>query len=248
MKIANKFKIRASQTVNIISEPTNKIDRAAGKISEEAKSYCKTWLKTQPEFYDRKKEFSNKYTEKGNIVEDESIEFIAKQLNLGFVVKNEQHFKDETKTGTPDILLPKMIIDAKNSWDFDTFPLFKDQLPAVYWWQGQSYLALTGRDHYKVVYVLSDTPVHLIHKEALYWCLNNGYEDLDTGVYKDFLFQHTYNEVSDNLKIKVFEFDRDPAAITHIETQVYKCRNYIEELLKVEQNKIINVQSFYKVV
>lgn len=217
-----EFKIRCSAIGQIMS--------ASGKLIEGNKTYCQTWIKEQ--IYDRKKEFSSKTTEKGNIVEDNSIDFIAEQLGFGLLFKNEKHFEDDFMTGTPDIILNDLIIDAKNSWDCFTFPLLADKLPnSDYYWQAQGYMNLTGRDKYKVVYVLSDTPQNLIEREAYWYCKNNGYDDLDIDIYNEFESKMTYPNIPNNLKIKVFDIERSENDIQSIKDKVLMCREYIKEEL-----------------
>lgn len=219
------------QTVTMVDLQTKRDNPV---IPETVKSYAKSWLKEQ--LYQRRKQFSNKYTQKGNITEDDSIDFIAEQLFFDTLVKNEEYFENDFITGTPDILPEddkELIIDAKNSWDCFTFPLFADELPSKdYWWQGQCYMALTGRTKYKVAYVISDTPINLIEKEAYFWCRDNGYGKLDDDILEQFKERMTYSDVADSLKLKVFSFDRDDKAIEQIEQRVELVRNYIKQLHK----------------
>lgn len=230
MKI-KEFKIRASQIGQIMTDPKTKAAKEAGELSETAKSYCKTWLKEQ--IYSRKKEFSTKFTEKGNVVEDNSIDFIAEQLGLGLLIKNQESFENEYITGTPDAIARSadLVIDAKNSWDCFSFPLFEDAIPTKdYYWQAQGYMNLTGLRRFRLCYVLSDTPVHLIEKEAYWWCKNNGYDDLDIDVYKEFEKRMTYSNISDRFKLKTFDVPYNQDEIGLVYNRVEKCREYINEL------------------
>lgn len=221
------FKIRCSAISHIMS--------ASGKLIEGNKTYCDTWLKEQ--LYGRKKEFTSKTTQKGNIVEDNSIDFIADQLDLGFLMKNEIFFEDEYMTGTPDVVIKNLIIDAKNSWDCFTFPLFEKELPNMaYYWQAQGYMNLTGKSNYKVAYVLSDTPSNLIEREAYWYCKNNGFDDLDMDIYKEFESKMTYPNIPNYLKIKVFDIVRNDDDIQKVKDKVLMCREYIEQRLKQINN------------
>lgn len=226
-----EFKIRGSACGQIMTNPRAKKDIEAGLLSKTAKTYCETWLKEQ--LYNRKKEFSSKYTDKGNITEDESIDFVADQLGYGMLMKNEKHLDNHIMTGTPDVILKDLIIDVKNSWDNFTFPLFETEIPNKdYYWQAQCYMYLTGKSDYKLIYVLSDTPIHLIEKEAYYWCQNNGYEELDIDIHKEFINKMTYNDIDDNLKIKIFDIKRNDVDIEKIKERVWQCRSYISKLIK----------------
>ena len=190
----DKFKIRASQTAKIVSGNiglTDKQEDEFQKLSEKdtltaiqehklinmvdkinnptlpegLKTYCKNWLKNK--IFNNRSSIYSKYMDKGNIMEDESIERSAELLNLGMVFKNEKFFEDDEIIGTPDVILSDEIIDLKNSWSEETFPYFEVEIPNKdYYWQLQSYMALTGKSKARLVYYLSDTPEHLIEKEA----------------------------------------------------------------------------------
>lgn len=220
-----EFKIRASACGQIMTN-----DRSGKNIGKTALSYCETWVKEQ--LYERRKEFSNKYTQKGNEVEDNNLDFIANQLDLGLLFKNEEYFENDFATGTPDAILEDIIIDVKSSWDCFTFPLFENEIPNKdYFYQAQIYMWLTGRKSYKLIYVLSDTPEHLIEKEAYWWCKSNGYEELEIDIYNEFVEKMTYGNIPDNLKIKVYDINYDEAVIEQIKVRVVQCRDYIKELL-----------------
>jgi len=200
------------------------------ELSQTAKSYCELWLKQQ--LYNRKKQIKSKYLDKGLIMEDNSIDFIADYLKLGMLIKNEERETNDYMTGECDVLLPKEIFDVKNSWDCFTFPLFENEIPNQdYYWQGQGYMELYDREKYKLIYVLSDTPAHLIQREAYYYAINNGYEELSKEMHQEFIDRMTYPDISDDLKIKIFEFKRNQNDINKIKGQVIKCRKYIKELL-----------------
>jgi len=201
--------------------------RGLGKTGQ---SYAEQWYKEQ--FFKRRKEFTSKYTNKGNIMEDNSIDFVTDQLGLGFVLKNDKYFENEFMTGTPDVILPDMIIDVKNSWDCFTFPLLDTSIPdSDYYWQAQCYMHLTGIKKYKLCYVLSDTPIHLIEKEAFYYCKNNGYDGLDVDVYENFVAKMTYPDIDDKHKLKVYDIDYNPDESVKIQDRVIECRSHLDKIL-----------------
>jgi len=224
-----QFKIRASAVSQIMSQPRNKKDKEAGLLGETAKSYCKTWLIEQ--IYNRKKEFSNKYTEKGIKNEDLSIDFLIENSDFGFMLKNEENFESEYMTGTPDIILNNLIIDVKNSWDCFTFPLFETETPnKAYYWQAQAYMSMLGVANYKLIYILTDTPKELIEQEAYYFAKKNNIE-FTKDLLDEFTEKLTYSNISAENRIKIFDIKRNFADIIKIEEQVKKCRNYIKTLV-----------------
>jgi len=200
------------------------------ELPETCKTYCKDWLKGQ--IYNRQKEFSNKFTEKGLIVEDQSLDFIAKMLDLGMIIKNEAHFENDFMNGTPDAILPEMVIDVKNSWDCFTFPLFDTEIEnSSYFYQLQGYMHLTGKKKAKLIYCITDTPENLIERECKFWCLKNGYE-MDIDIYNQFFNKMTYSDIEDHFKIKIFDIEYDENVINSIFERVLLCRDYIQILIK----------------
>jgi hypothetical protein len=185
-------------------------------------SYLQEWLKER--LYKRKKEVSTKYMEKGLVMEDNSLDFIADYLGLGLLIKNEKHYSNDHFQGTPDVVLSDTVIDVKNSWDCFTFPLFENEVPDKdYYWQGQVYMALTGKEKYKLIYTLMDTPEHLIEKEFKW---NNFYQ-LD---YDEFRGKYLYGDTPTDLRIKIFEFKRNDEDIEKIKSRVIGCRDYLKTI------------------
>lgn len=216
-----EFKIRASQAGKIMGT------RGLGKVGE---TYCKNWLKSQ--IFNRKYEIKSKYFDKGNIMEDEALDLVAEQLGLGMLIKNEKQFENDYMTGTPDAIPKPYVVDVKASWSWETYPFADIEIPDTdYYWQAICYMDLTKKKDYRLCYTLLDTPEHLIHREALYYCLNNGYEQMDMDIYARFHKQMTYPDIPDEKRIKVFEIQRNDADIALIKTRVLECRDYIKTLL-----------------
>ena len=209
-----EFKIRCSAIGQIMTNPARKTET----ISKTTMSYCQDWLKEQ--IYGRKKEFSSKYTDKGNKVEQESLNYVAENLGYDELIKNEKSFENDFLTGTPDAILTDHIIDVKNSWDCYSFPLFFDAIPnKAYFYQAQGYMALTGLDNYKLIYTLMDTPDELIERE---------YKFSNSDNYELFSQHYKYSSFDSNLRIKVFDIQRDDAIIENIYKRVIDCREYIK--------------------
>lgn len=220
-----QFKIRCSGIGNIMSNPRNKTDI----LSETTKKYCKDWLKGQ--VYGRIKEVKSKYIDKGIIMEDNSIDFLSEMLDFGLMIKNIDFFENDFLIGTPDIITNTHIIDVKNSWDCFTFPLFDSEIEnRDYYYQLQGYMELTGRKKAILAYVISDTPDHLIEREAKWYCINNGFETLDIDIYNDFHKKMNYSDINPLLKIKTFEIDYNIETIEQIKLRVLQCQDYINDL------------------
>lgn len=221
MENIKEFKAHCSSLHNLMQE------KGLGKTGE---TYLETWVKEQ--IYQRRKEFTSKYTDKGNQNEDESIDIIADQLGFGMLIKNEKYFENDFICGTPDIITTDLIIDAKSSWDCFTFPLFDSKLNKNYYWQVQGYMWLTGLQQAKVCYVLTDTPVHMIQKEAFWWCKQNGYDELDIDVFNEFIKKMTYKNIPIEKKFKCFDVQRNDKDIELIGSRVIDARKYIDIIIK----------------
>jgi len=218
-----QFKIRCSAIGKIMTN-----DRSGKGIGLTVYSYLDQWIKEN--LYERRKEFSSKQTEKGLTVEQDSLDFIAEQMNYGFLDKNEKEFSNEYLTGTPDIVLKDHLIDVKNSWDCFTFPLFESKINPDYEFQGHGYMALTGLDNYKLIYTLTNTPEDLIIREASNYCFKNNIE-LDDKILNEFRSRMTYDKLPTGLRIKVYEFQKDQAVIDRIYERVILCRLEIDKIL-----------------
>jgi hypothetical protein len=225
--LEEKDKLTALQEIKIY-ELKEKRDNPVLPIG--AKTYCKDWLKGQ--LLDYRYEFSSKYTDKGNIMEDEAIDFIAEHLGYGMLMKNEERKSDEWMQGECDVELNELIIDVKNSWDASTFPMFENEVPnESYDWQLQGYMNLYDKPKARLIYCLMDTPEHLIERDARWDSIRQGYEELEKSVYDKFVKNLTYPNVDPKLRIKVFDIERDDSKIQKIKDRVILCREYIDELL-----------------
>ena len=198
-----EFKIRASQAGVLMTNA-----RKADEMSKTAQTYLETWLKEQ--IYGVRKDVHSKVLDKGTNMENHSIDKAIMWLNLPFIYKNETNFEDEYFTGTPDLLLEKLVIDIKTSWDCFTFPLFETSIPNMdYFYQLQVYMHLTGLKNATLCYVLIDTP-ETYNNAAI-----------------------TYKDIDPHYRIKTFDFDYDEAIIKELQQRVIKAREYIEYLKKI---------------
>ena len=116
------MKIRCSAIGKIMTSPKSKGE----VLSQTTKTYLHELA--IEEIYGIRKEFSSRYTDKGNEVEDLSIALCNDVLDIGFIYKNEEHFSNDWITGTPDVNTNDILIDVKSSWDATTFPFFDTEL------------------------------------------------------------------------------------------------------------------------
>lgn len=223
-----------------LSELTMRFN-AKPELPAGAKTYCQKWLKQSSAMYNRKPDNQTKYTEKGLIVEDHAIDFIADFFGFGFLMKNEERRSNDFMSGEPDVIIPpkSLIIDNKSSWDCETFPTFESKIPDMgYWWQAQSYMELFNMENFWLVYTLMDTPVNIIERECKSFSYRNGLGEVTQEMMMEFVAKMTYKDVPDELKIMVFKFQRDRSVVPKIEQRVKMCREYIRQLI-IDKNKNI---------
>ena len=70
-------------------------------------------------FWGRRKLICNKYLEKGNIVEEDSLQLLSDVDGISYW-KNEEYLENEYSQGCPDNIFEK-IRDTKSNYEFDTF-------------------------------------------------------------------------------------------------------------------------------
>jgi hypothetical protein len=221
----NTFKVRCSALGKVMTSPRSKSEI----LSQTAKTYVEEQVLLAK--YGIVKTFNSRYTDKGNLVEDESIKLASEVLELGFILKNDEHFSNDWVTGTPDVNTANLILDVKSSWDATTFPFFATEIPTKdYYYQLQGYMWLTGKQKSLLVYCLVNTPLDMVQDEIrrAHWNANLLEESLD--LIDEVQKRHNFDHIPDNRRVKVFEVERDDEVIEQIKERVELCREYYETL------------------
>ena len=221
----NTFRVRCSALGKVMTSPRSKSEI----LSQTAKTYVEEQVLLAK--YGIVKTFNSRYTDKGNLVEDESIKLASEVLELGFILKNDEHFSNDWVTGTPDVNTASLILDVKSSWDATTFPFFATEIPTKdYYYQLQGYMWLTGKQKSLLVYCLVNTPIDMVQDEIrrAHWNANLLEESLD--LIDEVQKRHNFDHIPDNRRVKVFEVERDDEVIEQIKERVELCREYYETL------------------
>lgn len=219
-----EFKIRASAAGQIM-----KTARSGKGLGETAKTYLEQWYKEY--LYGRQKQFSTKYTEKGISVEDDAIQYLSEVRGIRYR-KNDLHVGDDYFIGTPDIITDDSVIDVKCSWDCFSFPLFDSELPTQdYYYQMQVYMELTGLNRAEVVYLLMDAPDSMIDREALMEARRIGLDEIEMELFDQVKARMTYSHLSDSLRVKSFQIERDGECIDRMKARVKECREYLNSII-----------------
>jgi hypothetical protein len=219
------FKVRCSALGKVMTSPRSKSEI----LSQTAKTYVEEQVLLAK--YGIVKTFNSRYTDKGNLVEDESIKLASEVLELGFILKNDEHFSNDWVTGTPDVNTNDVLLDVKSSWDATTFPFFATEIPTKdYYYQLQGYMWLTGKQKSLLVYCLVNTPIDMVQDEIrrAHWNANLLEESLD--LIDEVQKRHNFDHIPDNRRVKVFEVERDDEVIEQIKERVELCREYFNTL------------------
>ena len=220
------MKIRCSSIGKIMTNPKTKGET----LSQTTKTYLQE-LAVQ-EVYGIRKEFSSRYTDKGNEVEELSIALCNDVLGLGFIYKNEEHFSNDWITGTPDVNTNEILLDVKSSWDATTFPFFDTELKNKdYFYQLQGYLWLTNKTEALLCYCLIDTPLQIVEDEIRreHWKASLIEESLDLRAFVQ--AKHTFGHIPKEKRVKTFRIAKDDEVIEAIKTRLEECREYYNELI-----------------
>jgi hypothetical protein len=212
-----------------MTEPKLKADKEAGNLSETTKTFLMEVFIQQK--YGRKKDISNKYIEKGLLVENDAIKLYSR-YKFNEYQKNEELFKNDFLVGTPDIVSDD-IIDIKSSWDIFTFfsNLNKD-VDSAYYWQLQAYLALTGKESAKLAYCLVNTPEMLVNDEKRKLMYKMNVATDENPIYLQACDELDRNMNFDDIPNRVIEFEvkRNDEDIQKMYFKIKKARIYLTEL------------------
>jgi len=220
------MKIRCSAIGKIMTSPKLKGEA----LSQTTKTYLQELAIT--EVYGIRKEFSSRYTDKGNEVEELSIALCNDVLETGFLYKNEEHFTNDWITGTPDVNTNEILLDVKSSWDATTFPFFDTELKNKdYFYQLQGYMWLTGKTEALLCYCLIDTPLQIVEDEIRreHWKQSLIEENSDLRAFVE--SKHTFAHIPKEKRLKTFKIAKNDVVIEAIKTRIEECREYYNQLL-----------------
>lgn len=236
--MGNHYLFRCSKLSDLMTEPKEK----KNLLSATCQNYCIEAFINHT--YGRWKDFENKYTQKGLMVEEEALTMYTLHKNKVFH-KNDQRLSNEFIIGEPDsfagetILKAETIIDTKAKWDLFTFYETKrNGVTKNYYWQMQGYMALTGAKKAIIANCLVNTPDVII--QGLKQSLARKMGLYNNDVSQDFLDaaeKIDKNAIFDDIPMKdrIHEIviDRSNEDIERIYERVKECRKWIKENLEV---------------
>jgi hypothetical protein len=220
------LKIRCSAIGKIMTNSRSK--------SEVLSKTCKSYLEelALEEVYGIRKEFSSRYTDKGNEVERESIDLAQDVLDMGFMYKNTEFFENDFLTGTPDVNTDTCLLDVKSSYDASTFPFFAEEIPNKdYMYQLQGYMALTGKRKSILAYCLVNTPYDIVEDEIRRAHWKHHLIDESDELRAEVEAKHVFDHIPMEKRIKTFDVRYDKDIVKAIYDRVKECRVYYDEII-----------------
>lgn len=150
-------------------------------------------------FWGRRKLIFNKYLEKGNMNEEDSLDLYSQVDGISYW-KNDEFFDNGFVCGTPDNITEELLRDIKSNYEFDTFK--KAEMTELYSWQIKSYLWLTGKRNGELCYALVNSPAHRIEAERKSLWFSMGMPDETEDRWIEAASQLERNHIFDITKFK----------------------------------------------
>lgn len=201
-----KPKLTENQTKTLAGLITKR--DAPPQLSAGGKTYIKSLV--NQEIFEYKSSVSTPEMQKGNEVEDESIELFNEVFGSDFMKHNER-IENEYIQGECDVLGDNLVVDIKSSWSIETFPAVgEDGIDSDYEWQLRGYMWMYGVSNATLAYCMVDTP------EAL----RRPWESL---------YLHEVNHIDPRLRISIIEFIRDESLEAKIIEKVTAARLFYDE-------------------
>lgn len=208
--------------------------RVKDSLSETTKTeLTKIWIENE---YGRKRDITTKFTEKGIICEQDSIDLLNKKLASDFS-KNTKLLSNDFITGTPDIIDNKTAIyndiyDIKTSWDLLSYVQSdEDKARKTYYYQLLGYMALVGAKNGHIAYCLVDTPDSFIRDELYRQSFRLDPESKEYEAKQNELVKNMkFGDIPEEKRVKVFDFEFSQTDIDEIYTKVGEWRVYMNDL------------------
>lgn len=249
----HSIRFRSHMIGDIMTAPRDKAAKEAGEFGATA---IKGLLKIYAlEKHGREKKLDTAAIRKGLGVEEIGIKMVS-DLEGGKFVKNEERVSNSFFTGIPDmhdgkikdgkmIKAAKIVRDHKASWDYHSFIANAIIKPGAtspeveskrYYFQGQSYMALTGAKTFILDFTLQDCPEIILSEERRKLMWKMGAATDESPEYKqavaDLEHELTFGDidpVEKHIKIIINRNDED---IEKMEDAVVRGRVWLEDFDK----------------
>lgn len=238
-----QYKFRCSSLGVLMTEPRNKKDKLSKTTMSELKELHSEAL------FGYRREFSNIYTKKGNMNEDDSIRLLSNIHNRPFdslYTKNEKSFENEFIKGTPDIHIENEFLgDVKTSYSDETFPMYEDfsdlkTYNKNYYWQMQGYMWLTGLNKSILAYCLVDSDLEVVEYDKFKKARELNVIDLPEQIEQEIHLNHSPSQriPYDSIRVSQFPVALNENDIEKLKERISDCREYMNQLSEFLNNKI----------
>jgi hypothetical protein len=172
------------------------------ELPQTAKTFLNEW------YADEREEAWSKYTAKGNMVEIDNIDFMAKVLDFGFAQKNVDFASDDYFAGTADVVMKDRVSDVKSCWSKKTlFDVCVNGYDKAYELQGQVYMEIYKKKKFNLFYGLQDTPAEVMYSKQ----------------------EVIYSDLADHERFINFEFEYDESILSRLRERIIAARIYLAQ-------------------
>lgn len=176
----------------------------------------------------------SKYTEKGKLQEDDSLELLGRYLREScklnvILLKNENKQSNDYAKGYRDSqMFGQTAVEVKTPWSKDTFDAA--QLDKHYW-QAHGYMDIGDMKHCLVAYCLVDAPPAILYSEFKKQCYYQGVIDETSDKAMEIELEierrHTFPQMDVRHKVKTMLIDRHEKDIQNYRRRVEMVRAYM---------------------
>lgn len=209
------------------------------QLSDSAKTHlCDLYTAMK---YNRHEDIKSKYLEKGLHSEEDAITLYSLVTNEMYH-KNTERRENEWITGEMDFPSEdEAINDTKVNWSIFQFTrVVAKPLKPLYKWQGKGYMWLWEREKCRIIYCLINTPKHLIEieKKRFLYDFIGTQDDLDTA-YLEIERLHTYDDIPNEERVRIFMIERDIVDEEIIKRYVEAGREFLNNIdnKKIDQDE-----------
>ena len=249
LETIDKYQAKDSLTENQTQELKRLIEKrdAPPALSQGAKTYVKDLFFGHK--FNYQKRFTNKYTQKGNKMEDPAIAEIVKLLGLPMVFKNETHLENDWTKGTPDVPVKPLNFqfDVKNVYYPNGLDSFDTKPDHDYLWQGHCYNWLLEVDHGMIIKILLNPPEDLLEREARTLWVEAGNEwskPISDDFMDDVRELFDFEKLPTADRVKIFQFTTTEKEKAEMRQAVELAREYYAELEEAWKVKNTNEIKF----
>jgi hypothetical protein len=219
------YLFHCSMIGSLMTQPKTKADREAGELSATTKSLLKEIFIAEV-FGRVNYDSANKYTEKGLLVEQDSLDIVTRIYNRGFLAKNRDTLHNKYVCGTPDVVKP-VLIDIKSSWSIWTFAKVDFKLAYdTYYWQLWNYMWLLRRNRSLLAYALCNTPDEQREKELYNLTFKRLTPEEILNAEKNYIF----DDIDEKMRVKIFKFTFEPERKAELIRNVLLWRKYLKSI------------------